>query len=72
MQTEPYPIVIATTGYTQEQIDQIKESKEIPVFFTLICLWGLIYWWDLAKESGCCLGEISSISEIIENTITKR
>ena len=65
------PIVIATTGYTQEQIDQIKESaKEIPVFFTFNMYLGINLLVDLAKR--LLSWEISSISKLSKNTITKR
>lgn len=60
------PIVIATTGYTQEQIDQIKESaKEIPVFFTFNMSLGINLLVDLAKKAVAVLGDQFDI-EIIE------
>lgn len=60
------PVVIATTGYTQEQIAQIKEAAtEIPVFFTFNMSLGINLLVDLAKKAVAVLGDQFDI-EIIE------
>lgn len=60
------PVVIATTGYTNEQIKEIKEaSKFIPVFFTFNMSLGVNLMVSLAKTAASVLGEDYDI-EIIE------
>ena len=60
------PVVIATTGYTDEQIDTIKEaSKNIPVFFTFNMSLGVNLLVSLAKKAANVLGDDYDI-EIIE------
>lgn len=50
------PIVIATTGYTDEQIAQIKKAAEsIPVFFTFNMSLGINLLADLAKRAAAIL-----------------
>ncbi len=59
-------LVLATTGYSKEQIDKIKEvSKQIPVFFTFNMSIGVNLLCSLAKKAACVLGEDYNI-EIIE------
>lgn len=60
------PVVIATTGYTDEQIDTIKEaSKIIPIFFTFNMSLGVNLLVSLAKKAANVLGDDYDI-EIIE------
>jgi len=60
------PIVIATTGYTDEQIQKIKEaSKEIPIFFTFNMSIGVNLICSLAKKAAAVLGNKFDV-EIIE------
>lgn len=60
------PLVAATTGYSEEQIEQIKSaSKDIPVFFTFNMSIGINLLVDLAKKATAILGEQFDI-EIIE------
>ncbi|MCH5323607.1 MAG: 4-hydroxy-tetrahydrodipicolinate reductase [Eubacterium sp.] len=60
------PIVIATTGYTDEQIKQIKTAAEqIPVFFTFNLSLGINLLVDLAKRATKVLGGQFDI-EILE------
>ncbi len=60
------PVVIATTGYNDAQIEQIKEtSKKIPVFFTFNMSLGVNLLCSLAKKAANILGEGFDI-EIIE------
>lgn len=60
------PIVVATTGYTDEQIAQIKASAEqIPVFFTFNMSLGINLLVDLAKRATKVLGDQFDI-EIVE------
>ncbi len=50
------PLVIATTGYTQEQIAQIKKAAEsIPVFFTFNMSLGINLLAELAKKAASVL-----------------
>lgn len=59
-------LVLATTGYTEEQITQIKEaSKNAPVFFTFNMSLGINLLVDLAKKATEILGGQFDI-EIIE------
>ena len=59
-------VVLATTGYNQEQIDKIKDaSKIIPVFFTFNMSLGINLLVNLAKKSYSVLGESFDI-EIVE------
>lgn len=60
------PFVAATTGYSAEQIDKIKEAaKEIPVFFTFNMSLGINLLVNLAKKATEILGGQFDI-EIIE------
>ena len=59
-------VVIATTGYTQKQIEQIKEASiSIPVFFSFNMSLGVNLLVNLAKKAAGILGEDFDI-EIIE------
>lgn len=59
-------LVIATTGYSEEQIEKIKEaSKVIPVFFTFNMSLGVNLICSLAKKAASILGDGFDI-EIIE------
>lgn len=60
------PLVVATTGYTPEQIAQIKAAAdEIPVFFTFNMSLGINLLVELAKKATQVLGGQFDI-EIIE------
>ncbi len=60
------PVVIATTGYSDAQLNKIKEtSKEIPVFFTFNMSLGVNLICSLAKKAASILGNGFDI-EIIE------
>ena len=60
------PVVVATTGYTEEQIKQIKATAEqIPVFFTFNMSLGINLLVDLAKRATKVLGDQFDI-EIVE------
>ncbi len=60
------PLVAATTGYSNEQITQIKKAAEkIPVFFTFNMSLGVNLLVDLAKKATAVLGSQFDI-EIIE------
>ncbi|MBE6766026.1 MAG: 4-hydroxy-tetrahydrodipicolinate reductase [Ruminococcaceae bacterium] len=60
------PAVIATTGYTAEQIEEIKAaSKNIPIFFTFNMSLGVNVLVLLAKSAAKILGDDFDI-EIIE------
>lgn len=60
------PVVIATTGYTDEQIKQIKTAAgQIPVFFTFNMSLGINLLVDLAKRATKVLGDQFDI-EIVE------
>lgn len=60
------PVVLATTGYSQAQIDQINNaSKSIPVFFTFNMSLGVNLICSLAKKAASILGNGFDI-EIIE------
>ena len=60
------PVVLATTGYSQEQIQKIKEfSKNIPIFFTFNMSIGVNLLCSLAKKAANILGSDFDI-EIIE------
>lgn len=59
-------VVLATTGYTKDHIDKIKEaSKSIPIFFTFNMSLGINLLVNLAKKAYSVLGENFDI-EIIE------
>ncbi len=50
------PVVIATTGYSDKQIEQIKAAaKEIPVFFTFNMSLGINLLTELAKKAATVL-----------------
>lgn len=60
------PVVIATTGYSAEQIDKIKNAaKHIPVFFTFNMSIGVNLLCSLAKKAASVLGDDFDV-EIIE------
>ena len=60
------PVVLATTGYSQAQIEQINAaSKNIPVFFTFNMSLGVNLICSLAKKAADILGDSFDI-EIIE------
>ena len=60
------PVVIATTGYTDEQIKQIKTAAgQIPVFFTFNMSLGINLLADLVKKATSVLADGFDI-EIIE------
>ena len=60
------PIVVATTGYTDDQIKQIKAAAEqIPLFFTFNMSLGINLLVDLAKRATKVLGDQFDI-EIVE------
>ncbi|MEG1448766.1 MAG: 4-hydroxy-tetrahydrodipicolinate reductase, partial [Oscillospiraceae bacterium] len=66
------PIVIATTGLSQEQIDNIHNAaKEIPVFFTANMSLGVNLLVELAKKATAVLGGQFDI-EIIEKHHNKK
>lgn len=65
-QTNGTPIVIATTGYNDEQIAKIKKaSSQIPVFFTFNMSLGINLLAQLAKKAAQILGGQFDI-EIVE------
>ena len=60
------PVVLATTGYSEAQIEKIKEySKIIPIFFTFNMSIGVNLLCSLAKKAAKILGDDFDI-EIIE------
>lgn len=60
------PVVIATTGYSEAQIDKIKEaSKIIPIFFSFNMSLGVNLICSLSKKAAKILGDDFDI-EIIE------
>ena len=60
------PVVIATTGYSDEQINKIKEaSKEIAIFFTFNLSLGVNLICSLAKKAADILGNAFDV-EIVE------
>lgn len=60
------PAVLATTGYSEEQIDKIKEaSQQIAVFFTFNMSLGINLLVQLAKKAAAVLGDRFDI-EIVE------
>ena len=60
------PCILATTGYSKEQIEKIKEaSKEIPVFFTANMSLGINLLCSLVKRASTVLGDAFDV-EIIE------
>ncbi len=64
--TNKIPAVIATTGYTDEQLAQIKSASEIiPIFFTFNMSLGVNVLVSLAKSAAKILGDDFDI-EIIE------
>lgn len=64
--TNGVAVVIATTGYSSEQIEKIhKASESIPVFFTFNMSLGINLLADLAKKATKVLGDQFDI-EIIE------
>lgn len=64
--TNGVPVVIATTGYSSEQTEKIKEAaKVIPVFFTFNMSLGINLLAELAKKAVSVLGGQFDI-EIVE------
>ncbi|MEG0693441.1 MAG: 4-hydroxy-tetrahydrodipicolinate reductase [Oscillospiraceae bacterium] len=64
--TNQVPIVLATTGYSDDQIKFIKESaKNVAIFFTFNMSLGVNLLLDLAKKATAVLGNQFDI-EIIE------
>jgi 4-hydroxy-tetrahydrodipicolinate reductase len=60
------PVVIAATGYTQDEIVQIKAAVgQIPVFFTFNMSLGINLLADLARRAACVLGDRFDV-EIVE------
>lgn len=60
------PVVFATTGYSEEQINKIKSaSEQIPVFFTFNMSLGINLLVQLAKKAASVLGDQFDI-EIVE------
>lgn len=60
------PVVIATTGYNEEQIAQIRRAAEqIPVFFSFNMSLGINLLAELAKKAAAFLGDQFDI-EIVE------
>lgn len=60
------PVVLATTGYTQEQLAQIDEaSKLVPIFRSANMSLGINVVLDLVKRAAAILGESCDI-EIVE------
>ncbi|MDE5861700.1 MAG: 4-hydroxy-tetrahydrodipicolinate reductase, partial [Ruminococcus sp.] len=60
------PIVVASTGYSEEQIQKIKSaSQQIPVFFTFNMSLGINLLVELAKKATKVLGNQFDI-EIVE------
>ncbi len=60
------PVIIATTGYNEEQIAKIKKaSEQIPVFFTFNMSLGINLLTNLAKTAAGILGDQFDI-EIVE------
>lgn len=60
------PVVIATTGYSESQIEKIKAaSKEIPIFFSFNMSIGVNLICSLAKKAAAILGDAFDI-EIVE------
>ncbi len=60
------PAIIATTGYTEEQIKKIHDAaKQIPVFFTFNMSLGVNLLCSLAKKAAAILGNNFDV-EIIE------
>ncbi len=60
------PVVICTTGYSDEQTEKIREAaKEIPIFFSYNMSLGISLLKDLAKKAATVLGDGFDV-EIIE------
>lgn len=60
------PIVVASTGYSDEQIQKIKSaSQQIPVFFTFNMSLGINLLVELAKKAASVLGNQFDV-EIVE------
>lgn len=60
------PVVLCTTGYTQEQVEELKEaSKKIPVFYSRNMSLGINLLVALSKKAAQILGDQFDI-EIVE------
>lgn len=60
------PVVIATTGYTDAQIEKIRETaKVLPIFFTFNLSLGINLLCNLAQKAAALLGDDYDV-EIIE------
>ena len=63
---ERIPVVLCTTGYTESQVNELKEaSKQIPVFYSRNMSLGINLLIELAKKAAVILGDQFDI-EIIE------
>ncbi len=63
---ERIPVVLCTTGYTQAQVDELKQAaKQIPVFYSRNMSLGINLLIELAKKAAVILGQQFDI-EIIE------
>ncbi|NCE64278.1 4-hydroxy-tetrahydrodipicolinate reductase [Pseudoflavonifractor sp. 524-17] len=64
--SRPIPLVLATTGYTQEQLDQIDAAAQsIPIFRSANMSLGINVLLDLVRRAAAVLGERFDI-EIVE------
>ncbi|MBE6730605.1 MAG: 4-hydroxy-tetrahydrodipicolinate reductase [Ruminococcaceae bacterium] len=60
------PLVLCTTGYSQSEVESLKEaSKEIPVFYSRNMSLGINLLIELAKKAAAVLGDSFDV-EIIE------
>lgn len=60
------PVVLATTGYSEEQVDEIKKaSQNVPIFFTANMSLGVNLLVDLCKKAAAVLGGDFDV-EIVE------
>ncbi len=60
------PVVIATTGFSERQIQKIHDaSKKVPIFFSFNMSLGINLLSALVKKAACALGESFDI-EIVE------
>ena len=69
---ERIPVVLCTTGYTESQVNELKEaSKQIPVFYSRNMSLGINLLIELAKKAAVILGDQFDI-EIIEKHHNKK
>ncbi len=65
-------MVLCTTGYTESQVNELKEaSKQIPVFYSRNMSLGINLLIELAKKAAVILGDQFDI-EIIEKHHNKK